>query len=232
MALLGLIKYFELVTFLIAALYYKKYFKSYLKYFFLLLGLVVVVEFSIWSLKEFFGMPIRNWYIYNILTSVQYVYYFILYQKVMSNARWKKFVRIFLFVFFLMIRRPPRSTLFPYTTLFRSYSLQLCEGMVRINRFFRTLKHYLSVNCSRLLSPVLKHLIPMSLSENLTLLPPLTFPIICLYISSGIYSIILDGLFCCLLAITVYGMYCAESHESLNSLLIVEKTLTPSYFFI
>src|SRR2546425_6133346 len=28
----------------------------------------------------------------------------------------------FLFFFFLMIRRPPRSTLFPYTTLFRSRS--------------------------------------------------------------------------------------------------------------
>src|SRR5260370_7475930 len=27
---------------------------------------------------------------------------------------------MFLVVFFLMIRRPPRSTLFPYTTLFRS----------------------------------------------------------------------------------------------------------------
>src|SRR5438034_3135520 len=27
-----------------------------------------------------------------------------------------------------MIRRPPRSTLFPYTTLFRSY---LCEGQAR-----------------------------------------------------------------------------------------------------
>src|SRR6266496_4570584 len=27
---------------------------------------------------------------------------------------------VFCFVFFLMIRRPPRSTLFPYTTLFRS----------------------------------------------------------------------------------------------------------------
>src|SRR3712207_7938566 len=26
-----------------------------------------------------------------------------------------------IFFFFLMIRRPPRSTLFPYTTLFRSY---------------------------------------------------------------------------------------------------------------
>src|SRR5574344_508563 len=28
---------------------------------------------------------------------------------------------ILLLIFFLMIRRPPRSTLFPYTTLFRSY---------------------------------------------------------------------------------------------------------------
>src|SRR5260370_28393709 len=27
------------------------------------------------------------------------------------------------YFFFLMIRRPPRSTLFPYTTLFRSFSL-------------------------------------------------------------------------------------------------------------
>src|SRR3972149_8052503 len=27
---------------------------------------------------------------------------------------------LWVFVFFLMIRRPPRSTLFPYTTLFRS----------------------------------------------------------------------------------------------------------------
>src|SRR2546430_8433805 len=30
-----------------------------------------------------------------------------------------QFVKVYLF-FFLMIRRPPRSTLFPYTTLFRS----------------------------------------------------------------------------------------------------------------
>src|SRR2546426_3088780 len=29
-------------------------------------------------------------------------------------------MRLVAFVFFLMIRRPPRSTLFPYTTLFRS----------------------------------------------------------------------------------------------------------------
>src|SRR5256885_4092869 len=33
---------------------------------------------------------------------------------------------LFLFFFFLMIRRPPRSTLFPYTTLFRSVFRSLC----------------------------------------------------------------------------------------------------------
>ena len=35
----------------------------------------------------------------------------------------------FLFVFFLMIRRPPRSTLFPYTTLFRSGEYFRDNGM-------------------------------------------------------------------------------------------------------
>src|SRR5436190_22986437 len=34
------------------------------------------------------------------------------------------------FFFFLMIRRPPRSTLFPYTTLFRS-----CQGTLRVREF-------------------------------------------------------------------------------------------------
>src|ERR1039457_7570386 len=32
---------------------------------------------------------------------------------------------VFLLFFFLMIQRPPRSTLFPYTTLFRSASSRL-----------------------------------------------------------------------------------------------------------
>src|SRR2546422_8413952 len=32
------------------------------------------------------------------------------------------------FFFFLMIRRPPRSTLFPYTTLFRSPSLPIIDA--------------------------------------------------------------------------------------------------------
>src|SRR2546422_7515822 len=39
-----------------------------------------------------------------------------------------------LFFFFLMIRRPPRSTLFPYTTLFRSRAeVVMGEGVRRID---------------------------------------------------------------------------------------------------
>src|SRR5256885_10009592 len=34
-------------------------------------------------------------------------------------------MQLCLFFFFLMIRRPPRSTLFPYTTLFRSLGLEV-----------------------------------------------------------------------------------------------------------
>src|SRR2546428_8676199 len=38
---------------------------------------------------------------------------------------------LFLFFFFLMIRRPPRSTLFPYTTLFRSLAPMLSREIFR-----------------------------------------------------------------------------------------------------
>src|SRR5258708_21638303 len=34
---------------------------------------------------------------------------------------------LFCLFFFLMIRRPPRSTLFPYTTLFRSFGSDTCH---------------------------------------------------------------------------------------------------------
>src|SRR6202795_3522123 len=51
-----------------------------------------------------------------------------------------------LFFFFLMIRRPPRSTLFPYTTLFRSndtatteiYTLSLQIGKRRVGKECRS----------------------------------------------------------------------------------------------
>src|SRR5258708_20726435 len=52
-------------------------------------------------------------------------------------------IYVYIFFFFLMIRRPPRSTLFPYTTLFRSLNLDTTrresigdfKGMVFAPRF-------------------------------------------------------------------------------------------------
>src|SRR3712207_7206035 len=38
--------------------------------------------------------------------------------------------------FFLMIRRPPRSTLFPYTTLFRSLVIALGTSLTSTDLFF------------------------------------------------------------------------------------------------
>src|ERR1039457_2082362 len=45
---------------------------------------------------------------------------FVLYAKCMRILACFLALQLELLVFFLMIRRPPRSTLFPYTTLFRS----------------------------------------------------------------------------------------------------------------
>src|SRR5437764_15211512 len=42
------------------------------------------------------------------------------------------FPYILILFFFLMIRRPPRSTLFPYTTLFRSERLRIPESRVTV----------------------------------------------------------------------------------------------------
>src|SRR3712207_2101810 len=44
--------------------------------------------------------------------------------------------------FFLMIRRPPRSTLFPYTTLFRSEELLRHDGLDFARHHLRTARRY------------------------------------------------------------------------------------------
>src|SRR2546430_7555562 len=48
----------------------------------------------------------------------------------------------YLFFFFLMIRRPPRSTLFPYTTLFRSarWRLDLDHVGAHVGEQFRAMQ--------------------------------------------------------------------------------------------
>src|SRR2546427_8412597 len=53
------------------------------------------------------------------------------------------------FFFFLMIRRPPRSTLFPYTTLFRSVEVDSETGKVSLTR------HVAVDDCGRVINPLL-----------------------------------------------------------------------------
>src|SRR5256885_10093367 len=54
-----------------------------------------------------------------------------------------------IFFFFLMIRRPPRSTLFPYTTLFRSLDLMAEEKSEEVQE----LLEYREGTAGRLMSP-------------------------------------------------------------------------------
>src|SRR6266581_5250526 len=74
------------------------------------------------------------------------------------------FIYCFFFsFFFLMIRRPPRSTLFPYTTLFRSGCCMLMRG----SRKLRPCQHALArseEHTSELQSPV--HLVCRLLLEK------------------------------------------------------------------
>src|SRR5260370_11201567 len=69
----------------------------------------------------------------------------------------------YLFFFFLMIRRPPRSTLFPYTTLFRSViaiepnpggsptPFSLLDGSDRSEEHTSELQSHLNLVCRLLL---------------------------------------------------------------------------------
>src|SRR2546430_4013164 len=50
--------------------------------------------------------------------------------------------------FFLMIRRPPRSTLFPYTTLFRSRQSLLAGGALHQGRPDRVLPDRIQVDAA------------------------------------------------------------------------------------
>src|SRR5256885_13183980 len=63
---------------------------------------------------------------------------------------------MFIFFFFLMIRRPPRSTLFPYTTLFRSIakrssaSDRVCGVAARMKELLRPVGRTMGiVDCLR-----------------------------------------------------------------------------------
>src|SRR3712207_9050507 len=62
--------------------------------------------------------------------------------------------------FFLMIRRPPRSTLFPYTTLFRSFGKELYLKKGNVNNLYRDIldlhRFYKSQKLTKSFSSILR----------------------------------------------------------------------------
>src|SRR3712207_7409158 len=63
-------------------------------------------------------------------------------------------------MFFLMIRRPPRSTLFPYTTLFRS-----AKGLFVKPTIFADVRNHMRVAQEEIFGPVLS-IIPFETEEE------------------------------------------------------------------
>lgn len=102
MGLIGLIKFLELLAAVIGTIYYKKYAHSFLRYFLFLLWIIAGVEWATWALKTF-DIRSQNRFIYNILTTVQFIYYFILYYKTIRKKKYKLLIQSFLIVFLVAV---------------------------------------------------------------------------------------------------------------------------------
>ncbi|MBT1704492.1 hypothetical protein [Chryseosolibacter indicus] len=100
--LFTVIQIFELLTAIIASIHYKKYSGTFLKYFLYMLWLVVIIEAFIW-LFMINGVIVQNNFIYNIFTSLQYVFYYVLFYNTLVNDTYKKWIRAFIILFILLV---------------------------------------------------------------------------------------------------------------------------------
>lgn len=103
MKLADLIILVELLTFIVGLINYKKFGHTYLKYFLFLLGFIVIIEFIVWGLKWFYGYYVQNHFIYNVSTSIQYIFYYTLYIWVFANETYKKIVKGFLILYAIAV---------------------------------------------------------------------------------------------------------------------------------
>jgi hypothetical protein len=103
MNLLGWIKYLELITAITGIVFYRKYSNSNLKYFVYMLWFTVLIEFAIGTVKQYTEARLQNNFIYNVLTSFQYVYYFFLYYTIITIPRYKQWVMGFLVAFVIAV---------------------------------------------------------------------------------------------------------------------------------
>jgi hypothetical protein len=99
-----LIQILEFITAAVATVFFRKYAGSFLKYFLIMLWVVVIMETIIWVLKRN-GIILQNNFLYNVFTSLQYAFYFLLYYNTLRTATYKKWILGFLisFVFAVVI---------------------------------------------------------------------------------------------------------------------------------
>src|SRR5438270_11970447 len=74
---------------------------------------------------------------------------------------------LFTSFFFLLIRRPPRSTLFPYTTLFRSRQGNLRRGQSQPFAFVHEIEHFRNAGLDLLVDRSEEHTSELQSQSNL-----------------------------------------------------------------
>jgi hypothetical protein len=68
-----------------------------------MLWFTVLIEFAIGTLKQYTEARIQNNFIYNVLTSLQYIYYFFLYYYIITIPRYRQWVFGFLVAFIISV---------------------------------------------------------------------------------------------------------------------------------
>lgn len=103
MSLFTLIKFIELITAVAGSLHFRKYAGTFLRYFLYLLWIVTIVEFTMAILKSYYDLKFQNNFIYNILSSLQYVYFFLLYHQTIQSPKYRRWVMAFMTVFVVSV---------------------------------------------------------------------------------------------------------------------------------
>jgi hypothetical protein len=182
MILFVLIQVFEIVTAITATVFYKKYWETFLKYFLFVLWLIVILEIVIGTLKES-GIIVKNNFIYNVVTSIQYIYYLALYYKAMKTQAYQKWVLGFLVVFvvsviinFIWIQPLTLTTPFySYTFAIGAILLIITIGLFlveilnteKILFFKRYLMFWISVGLLVFYTGILPYILSLNFTPNL-----------------------------------------------------------------
>jgi hypothetical protein len=95
--------FLELVTAIIATLYYSKYSNSILKYFLIYLWITVMFEYLGYFLVDYFHLIKNNSWLFNLYSLLNFTYLFFLYWKVIKNKKKKQVIKYSYFTYILAL---------------------------------------------------------------------------------------------------------------------------------